>query len=211
MVSEDKNGAFQSQYLAASLGSGCVPVIVSKNAILPYQPKIDWPSISVKIFPEDVESTLIPILKKFHLEDRIEARDRGIFLFQKFFSSSGAVGEGMMAFLSDRLFPHTANDYEFWNGPSQGVQSPLFMDRIAPDDGFTTVILAYDRIESLFRVIESVALAPSLKKILVVWNNQKKAPPPTEQWPSISVPLRIITTTSNVLSNRFYPYDGEWI
>ena len=85
------------------------------------------------------------------------------------------------------------------------------MNKIAPDDGFTSVILAYDRIESLFRVIESVALAPSLKKILVVWNNQKKAPPPIEQWPSISVPLRIIRTANNVLSNRFYPYDGKLI
>ena len=85
------------------------------------------------------------------------------------------------------------------------------MNKIAPDDGFTSVILAYDRIESLFRVIESVALAPSLKKILVVWNNQKKAPPPIEQWPSISVPLRIIRTANNVLSNRFYPYDGKYV
>lgn len=84
------------------------------------------------------------------------------------------------------------------------------MNKIAPDDGFTSVILAYDRIESLFRVIQSVAKAPSLKKILVVWNNQKKAPPAVDQWPAISVPLRIIKTTKNVLSNRFYPYDGTY-
>ena len=63
---------------------------------------------------------LLPVLKKFNLEDRVEARDRAIFLFKKFFSSSGAVGEGILAFLSDRLFPHNSNDYEYWNGPTQG-------------------------------------------------------------------------------------------
>ena len=44
-------------------------------------------------------------------------------------------------------------------------------------DGFTAVILTYDRLESLFRVIQQVALAPSLAKVLVVWNNQAKTPP----------------------------------
>mgnify|MGYP000169098270 CR=1 FL=1 len=83
------------------------------------------------------------------------------------------------------------------------------MNKIAPDAGFTSVILAFDRIESLFRVIQSVAKAPSLKKILVVWNNQKKAPPGVDQWPEIAVPLRIIKTKENVLSNRFYPYEGN--
>ena len=119
-----------------------------------------------------------------------------------------AVGEGLMSYLSDRLFPHKSVGYEYWNGPQPGVHPPLFMNRIAPDEGFTSVILAYDRIESLFRVIQSVAKAPSLRKILVVWNNQKKEPPGVDQWPAISVPLRIIKTTKNVLSNRFYPYDG---
>ena len=43
--------------------------------------------------------------------------------------------------------------------------------------------------------------------MLIVWNNQKKAPPPESDWPQISVPIIIIKTRKNVLSNRFYPYD----
>ena len=43
--------------------------------------------------------------------------------------------------------------------------------------GFTAVILTYDRLDSLYQIIEKMALAPSLTKVLVVWNNQNKAPP----------------------------------
>ena len=49
------------------------------------------------------------------------------------------------------------SNYEYWNGPLGGVRSPIFMDSIAPDDGFTAVILAYERIESLYRVIEGTS------------------------------------------------------
>ena len=56
LVSVGKNGVFQSHFFAAALGSGCIPVVVAKNIILPFEPRIDWPSLSVKIFPEDVDT-----------------------------------------------------------------------------------------------------------------------------------------------------------
>ena len=46
--------------------------------------------------------------------------------------------------------------------------------------GFTAVILTYNRLESLFQVIHQVAKAPSLAKVVVVWNNQVMAPPPSK-------------------------------
>ena len=46
-----------------------------------------------------------------------------------------------------------------------------------------------------------------MRKVLIVWNNQKKSPPAQSEWPSIPVPIIIIKTQRNVLSNRFYPYD----
>ena len=54
---------------------------------------------------------------------------------------------------------------------------------------------------------KGVSKAPSLKKVLIVWNNQKKAPPPESEWPQVPIPIIIIKTRRNVLSNRFYPYD----
>jgi hypothetical protein len=63
-----------------------------------------------------------------------------------------------------------------------GVQSPLFLPLMAPQQaGFTAVILTYDRQDMLFKVIQQVALLPSLAKVLVVWNNQLKPPPPGER------------------------------
>ena len=65
-----------------------------------------------------------------------------------------AVLEGTIQLLADRIFPHKTAPYEHWNGPMGGVKSPMVLESIAPDTGFTAVILAYERIESLYRVIE---------------------------------------------------------
>lgn len=58
------------------------------------------------------------------------------------------------------------------------MSNPLFLPLIPPQSqGFTAVVLTYDRVESLFRVITEVSKVPSLSKLLVVWNNQNKNPP----------------------------------
>ena len=58
------------------------------------------------------------------------------------------------------------------------AKSPLFLQLTAPrSQGFTAVVLTYDRVESLFSLIQKLVKAPSLSKVLVVWNNQRKAPP----------------------------------
>ena len=44
---------------------------------------------------------------------------------------------------------------------------------------------------------------PSLSKIVVIWNNQEKMPPPASSWPKITpVVLKVIKTHANLLSNR---------
>lgn len=61
------------------------------------------------------------------------------------------------------------------------MQNPLFLPVTAPrSQGFTAVILTYDRVESLYLLIEKLSKVPSLMKVLVVWNNQKKDPPPSK-------------------------------
>lgn len=67
------------------------------------------------------------------------------------------------------------------------VNSPLFLPLIPPRaPGFTAVVLTYDRVESLFRVITEISKVPSLAKLLVVWNNQNKSPPEGE-WKTFKV------------------------
>ena len=75
--------------------------------------------------------------------------------------------------------------YRDWNLEND-IQSPLFMKNIPPaEDGFTAVILTYNRLSSLYQVIKSVAETPSLAKILVVWNNQNIEPPPLSEFPGM--------------------------
>lgn len=85
----------------------------------------------------------------------------------------------VIAELNDRIFAYRAKSYFDWNMHAQrAVENPLFLSRIAQrSQGFTAVILTYDRIESLFKLIQKLAVVMSLQKILVIWNNEKEAPP----------------------------------
>lgn len=89
---------------------------------------------------------------------------------------------------------------------------PLFLTHTPPaSDGFTAVILSYDRLESLFQVMLRVAETPSLKEILVVWNNQELEPPAAGEWPQkLAKPFKIVRTAKNVLSNRFAVKEKIW-
>lgn len=70
--------------------------------------------------------------------------------------------------------PHEPVALQKWSS----VSNPLFLPLIPPQSqGFTAIVLTYDRVESLFRVITEVSKVPSLSKLLVVWNNQNKNPP----------------------------------
>jgi hypothetical protein len=77
--------------------------------------------------------------------------------------------------------------------------SPIFNPVVAPRaSGFTAVILAYDRIPSLFQVIERVALVPSLAKVLVIWNNQVKVPPSGKAKCFTIVVVVVVISNSNL-------------
>lgn len=83
------------------------------------------------------------------------------------------------------------------------------------DQGFTAVVLTYDRMESLLNVVRQLINVPSCVKVLIVWNNQKKQPPNSDEFfkllnnnwsKQVKIPIQIVITLENRLSNRFYPY-----
>uniref|UniRef100_A0AAZ3PZQ4 Exostosin-2 n=1 Tax=Oncorhynchus tshawytscha TaxID=74940 RepID=A0AAZ3PZQ4_ONCTS len=134
------------------------------------------------------------------------------WFWDAYFSSMKAIGMTTLQIINDRIYPYAARTYEQWNNPPvvkwSSVNSPLFLPLIPPrSPGFTAVVLTYDRIESLFRVITEISKVPSLAKLLVVWNNQNKSPPEDSLWPKIAAPLKVVRTKENKLSNRFFPYD----
>ncbi|XP_009985592.1 PREDICTED: exostosin-2, partial [Tauraco erythrolophus] len=134
------------------------------------------------------------------------------WFWEAYFRSMKAIALATLQIINDRIYPYAAISYEEWNDPPavkwSSVSNPLFLPLIPPQSqGFTAIVLTYDRVESLFRVITEVSKVPSLSKLLVVWNNQNKNPPEDSLWPKIRVPLKVVRTAENKLSNRFFPYD----
>uniref|UniRef100_A0AAQ6ICW4 Exostosin-2 n=1 Tax=Anabas testudineus TaxID=64144 RepID=A0AAQ6ICW4_ANATE len=169
------------------------------------------PGASV-VIPEEKLSEMYTILKSIPHRQVEEMQRQARWFWEAYFSSMKAIGLTTLQIINDRIYPYAARTYEQWNNPPvvkwTSVNSPLFLPLIPPRaPGFTAVVLTYDRVESLFRVITEISKVPSLAKLLVVWNNQNKSPPEESLWPKISVPLKVVRTKENKLSNRFFPYD----
>ncbi|ELU10993.1 hypothetical protein CAPTEDRAFT_157657 [Capitella teleta] len=195
--------------LSDAMKAGCVPVIVADSFILPFSEVIDWKRAAI-VVAEDNLSTVNEVVRAISRDSLLQMRRQVRHLYASYFSSIRAITLTALQIINDRVFPYTARKYEEWNEPPSmiPVQNPLFLPIKPPQStGFTAVILTYDRLESLFLIIQRVAQVPSLAKVLVVWNNQQKTPPPAAEWPKINKPLKVVQTRHNKLSNRFYPYD----
>ncbi|TRY55513.1 hypothetical protein DNTS_014029 [Danionella cerebrum] len=197
--------------LSDVLQAGCVPVIMADSYILPFSEVLDWKRASV-VIPEEKLPEMYTILKSITHRQVEEMQRQARWFWLAYFSSMKAIGMTTLQIINDRIYPYAARTYEEWNNPHvvkwSSVNSPLFLPLISPrSPGFTAVVLTYDRIESLFRVITEISKVPSLAKLLVVWNNQNKSPPEESLWPKVAVPLKVVRTTENKLSNRFFPFD----
>lgn len=194
--------------LLEAMATGCIPVIIADNIILPFEEVIDWTLIAITFREADLHS-IMTVLRAVS-KDRIkEMQEQGQFIFEKYFKDIPTIVNTLLDELNDRVFPHLASPMSSWNLPEVVTksQNPLFLPLIgSKSQGFTAVVLTYDRVDSLFTLITKLSQVPSLQKILVIWNNQKKAPPNLTQFPKISKPFKVIQTTANKLSNRFYPY-----
>ncbi|XP_063527034.1 exostosin-2 isoform X5 [Pongo pygmaeus] len=169
------------------------------------------PGASV-VVPEEKMSDVYSILQSIPQRQIEEMQRQARWFWEAYFQSIKAIALATLQIINDRIYPYAAISYEEWNDPPVvkwgSVSNPLFLPLIPPQSqGFTAIVLTYDRVESLFRVITEVSKVPSLSKLLVVWNNQNKNPPEDSLWPKIRVPLKVVRTAENKLSNRFFPYD----
>lgn len=201
--------------LMDALMMGCIPVILADNYVLPFSEVIDWKRAAVLIREEQI-SDVYKILKTFTFQEISDMTKQVDHLWTNYFSSMKNIGLTTLKILNDRVFPNSAWSYEDWNTPNvpyssrtKGViHSPFIVPLMSPKHkGFTAVVLSYDRVPMLFRVLKQVAQAPSLAKIVVVWNNVAVSPPPVSEWPELSKPIEVIETKVNKLSNRFFPYN----
>ncbi|KAM9302316.1 exostosin-2 [Gastrophryne carolinensis] len=197
--------------LSDVLQAGCVPVIIADSYVLPFSEVLDWKRASV-VIPEEKILEMISILQSLPPRQVEEMQRQARWFWEGYFRSMKAIAFTTLQIINDRIYPYASRSYEEWNDPPavkwSSVTNPLFLPLIPPQSqGFTAVVLTYDRVESLFRVITEVSKVPSLSKLLVVWNNQNKDPPEDSLWPKIRVPLKVVRTHENKLSNRFFPYD----
>ncbi|XP_072762562.1 exostosin-2 isoform X2 [Anoplolepis gracilipes] len=194
--------------LLDAMAAGCIPVIIADSLMMPFHDVIDWTKAAVFVREVDI-LLIIQLLKKISHQRITEMQEQNAWLYDRYFSGMDKITETTLEILTDRVFPHLTRDYTYWNVPSyKGKASPLFLPVTAPKTrGFTAVILTYDRLELLFLLINKLVKVPSLSKVLVIWNNQHKNPPPSARWPKVNKPLKVIQTKENKLSNRFYPYD----
>lgn len=195
--------------LLEMLAYNCIPIIVVDSYVLPFEDVIDWSLASIRVRESDLHLVMDRIRGVSY--DRIdEMKRQGRLLYENYFNSIRSLTMTTLEYIQSRLFPHNERNKKHWNfvDSSNGVAlNPLFLSRVVSrSDGFTAVILTYDRVESLFILIEKLSQVPSLHGILVVWNNQQKSPPLLSSFPAISRPIKIIQTRNNRLSNRFFPY-----
>lgn len=183
-----------------ALAFGCIPIVIADSYIFPFSEVIDWKRAALHIYEDDLPK-LMDIVRGISFERIAEMRESGIRLYSKYFSSLEKITLTTLKIINDRVFQHQSGTYPDWNElPSLRFASPhAFTLPIGPprSQGFTAVVLTYDRIESLFKVLDRISNVPSLAKIVVVWNNQQKDPPPSSAWPKLSKPLQVF---------RFFPF-----
>jgi len=206
LVAREKYGKLSTPLLMATLHAGCIPIIVIDNLVLPFSEVLDWKRFSIRFYEHDSELIYDHVTSKVSQQRTNEMQNQIEFVYQAYFKDLPTITKTALQIVNERVFSQHAKTYRDWNLQND-IQSPLFMKNIPPaEDGFTAVILTYDRLSSLFQVIKSVAETPSLAKILVVWNNQNVDPPPMSEFPAVSKPIKVIRTKANLLTNRFYPY-----
>ena len=179
------------------LAAGSIPVLVSPSpATLPLAQLLDWAAISLELRPSAAQQ-LVPLLRSLSPAAVSGLQAAGRAAYTRHLSSPAAVMLSSLAVLETSLGLATR--------PHPGSLHPSLPAR-PPNTGFTAVILTYNRVESLYQVISRVSEVESLVRIVVIWNHQTVPPPPAEQWPRVAKPLKVIQTSGNRLSNRFYPY-----
>ncbi|MFH4977376.1 hypothetical protein AB6A40_004085 [Gnathostoma spinigerum] len=126
------------------------------------------------------------------------------FVYTRYFSTLQKVALTTLRVLENRILPSAITFAHEWNDDSPvSVAPPLFVPRIAPNDGFTAVILTHYNVHSTFNHIRLLAKVPSLSKIIIVWNGDERKPPPESEWPHISRPVQVIQMKDTLVTNRY--------
>ena len=122
----------------------------------------------------------IGAVRTINEESQNQLRKRGRFIFEKFFSNIEDIFESFFVNLNQKIATDKPSGYQYWNGEPELASSTVTWARqngLAEDFGFTAVILTYNRLESLWRVVQRLSAIESCKLILIVWQDQERMRP----------------------------------
>jgi len=193
---------------------GCIPVIVMDDYILPFHDVIDWKRACVQVREYDLND-VGEILSKLDDDEIANMRYQVFWLWKRYFSTIDQITVAVLDVLNDRVFENKKRSYEDWNGPFGSLQNdqykigaspPLFLPlQPSSTQGFTAVILTYNRVNMLQVLMKKLDQVPSLAKLVIVWNNPYLQPYSNE-WPKLTKPWSLVKMKTNRLTNRFYPF-----
>nr|CAG4643742.1 EOG090X01LY [Lepidurus arcticus] len=194
--------------LMDAMASGCIPIVVADSYVLPFDDIIDWKRSAIILYEDSLDS-LWEVVSAVSQKRLLDMRTQARAIYSRYMSSMEKIALTTLEIIQGRIYPHEARTYDAWNSLTGPLppQNPLLLPMGPPkSQGFTALVLTYDRWDSLVLLLKRLAKAPSLSKVLVVWNNQNKVPPPASAWPGLPKPLKVIRSKDNKLSNRFFPY-----
>lgn len=184
-----------STYLHDILRARCVPVISMDVYVMPFSEVLDWRRAAVFVNEkrlDELTTILTDLLEDGNAYSHLQ--EQGSFYYKKYFKSLDKIALTTLDILNDRVLPYRAKTYDYWNGPlvANRPASPFFVPLIPSQvQGFTAIVLTYDRFELMKRVVTTIATTKGLAKIIVIWNNPQVHPPEASRWPVVSVPIKV--------------------
>ncbi len=153
--------------LVEAMHHGCLPVLVEESesavAVLPFSEKLDWPRFSARLpGPAAVGRGAVSLLEALSPERVAEMRRTMRVVYGRHFRSVGAVALTTLEILQGRLLPPLDRPMSEWNDGADsptpvglfGGGNPLSLPHVPSEaEGFTAVILTYDRPDTLFTLI----------------------------------------------------------
>jgi glucuronyl/N-acetylglucosaminyl transferase EXT2 len=169
---------------------------------MPFSEVLDWKRAAIFINEHRLDETL-KILQEAYDDGNFykQLQEQGRFFYDNYFSSMTKITWTTLDILNDRILPYRAKPYEHWNRPlvPSMPQSPFFVPLIpSQKQGFTAIVLTYDRFELMKRVVNNIAWSKHVAKIIIIWNNPELDPPPDNQWPVLSVPIKVIQKITDI-------------
>jgi len=180
------------------LRGGCIPVIIMPEYVMPFSEVLDWKRAAVFFHEDNIHELLSTLTSLSEDHGAVAAMRSQVRLFHdRYFSSMAAIARTSLDILNDRLLPHRAKQYTDWNGPLvAGLPPNPFFVPLLPSakQGFTAVILTYNRPDSMAQLVRNLIGVRGLTKIIIVWNDPVTAPPSNLKIPSADIPIKVRPT-----------------